>query len=131
MTLSMCLKYFLGIGAHLMVTILSVSIAGTTKIKGLVSIFKPLSFIGEWPGTFMYLSQLLNTLVLNRLNGVTFGPYTSVTGISIAFGLLAASALGTWFLSFLFRPLLELVYDKLKELDNYLYQLYEKAKEDY
>lgn len=131
MTLSMCLMYFLGIIAHLMISTLNISIAGTMQNKGMASIFKPLSFIGDWSGTFLYLTQLLNTLILNRLNGVTFGPYTSVTGISIAFGLLAASTLGTWLLSFLFKPLLDLVYDKLKELDNYLYQLYEKAKEDY
>ena len=130
-SLSMCLRYFVGILAHLLITVISISIAGTMQNKGLVSIFKPLYFIREWSGTFLYISQLLNTLILNRLNGVTFGPYTSITGISITFGLLATSALGTWLLSFLFKPLLDLMYDKLKELDNYLYQLYEKAKEDY
>lgn len=56
MTLSMCLMYFLGIVAHLMITILSISIAGTLQNKGLVSIFKHLYFIGDWSGTFFYLS---------------------------------------------------------------------------
>ena len=55
-SLSVCLRYSVGIVIHMLIVTLGVAVSGTMQNKIFVRVFKPLTFIGDWSGTFLFLN---------------------------------------------------------------------------